>query len=86
MSEINSTRAYSYNKSLPHFQFAYSLYRSPSRFINNYITTYGQNIENAMEHQHNTMHAYLPIFMNDAELSIISPLFLLFHCFVDYQL
>ena len=84
MNTTSATRAYSYNKSLPHFQFAYALYHQPNRFIDTYITTYGQNIENSMEHQHNTMHTFLPVFMNDAELSIISPLFLLFHCFVDY--
>lgn len=80
------TRAYAYNKALPHFQYAYSLFKEPNTFFRNYISTYNQNYENSMENCHNTMHNNLQRFMSDAQLSITHPIFFLFHSWCDLAL
>lgn len=85
-SSSSFIRAYTYNKVLPHFQFAYSLYKDTNEFMKNYISTLGQNAENSMENAHNTIHNLLQLFMSDAQLSITNPIFFIYHSFIDYML
>ena len=80
------TRAYAYNKVLPHFQYAYSLFKEPNTFFRNYISTFNQAYDNSMENSHNTIHNNLQRFMSDAQLSITHPIFFLFHSWVDLAL
>jgi hypothetical protein len=86
LSTENSIKAYTYNKALPHFQFAYSLYKKSNVFIKDYISTQSINIENSMEKSHNTMHNLLQLFMSDSQISITNPIFFLYHAWIDYQL
>lgn len=48
MSSSSRTRSYAYNKGLPHFQYAYALYKEPNTFFRNYISTFDQNYENSL--------------------------------------
>lgn len=43
LSAENSIKAYAYNKTLPHFQFAYALFKRTNMFIKDYISTQGVN-------------------------------------------
>lgn len=86
MSSSSRTRSYAYNKGLPHFQYAYALYKEPNTFFRNYISTFDQNYENSLENCHNTMHNNLQRFMSDAQLSITHPLFFLYHSWIDLAL
>ncbi len=85
LSAQNSIYAYTYNKALPHFQFAYALYKQSNVFIKDYIST-SSNPENSMEKSHNTMHNNLQLFMSDSQLSITNPIFFLYHSWIDYEL
>ena len=42
MDSTSQTQAYTFNKTLPHFQYAYSLFKSSNTFIKNYVTTFNQ--------------------------------------------
>lgn len=79
-------RALTYNRSLPHYQFAYALYKKSNIFIKDYVSTQSLNPDNSMEKAHNTMHNLLQLFMSDSQLSITNPLFFLFHSWIDYML
>jgi len=80
------TRAYTYNKAVPHFQYAYSLFKESNSFLRNYVSTYNQHYENSMENVHNTMHNNLQRFMSDAQLSITHPVFFMYHSWIDLAL
>ena len=80
------TRAYTFNKALPHFQYAQALFKESNHFFRNYVSTYNQHYENSMENCHNTMHNNLQRFMADAQLSITHPIFFMFHSWMDLAL
>lgn len=86
LSRQNSIKAYSYNKALPHFQFAQALFKKSNQYVRDYISTQGQYPENSMENAHNTMHNIMQLFMSDSQLSITNPIFFLFHSWIDYQI
>ena len=48
MDTVVQSQAYSYNKTLPHFQYAYSLYKNSNTFMKNYVTTFNQTYENSI--------------------------------------
>jgi len=48
MDSASQTQAYSYNKTIPHFQYAYSLYKNSNTFMKNYVTTFNQIYENSL--------------------------------------
>jgi hypothetical protein len=48
MDSASQTQAYSYNKTIPHFQYAYSLFKNSSTFMKNYVTTLNQTYENSI--------------------------------------
>jgi hypothetical protein len=85
-TNLAKTRSYAYNKALPHFQYAYALFKEPNTFFRNYISTYNQAYDNSMENSHNTIHNNLQRFMSDSQLSITHPIFFLFHSWVDLAL
>lgn len=47
MDTSSQTQAYTYNKTLPHFQYAYSLYKSSNAFMKNFLSTFNQSYENS---------------------------------------
>jgi hypothetical protein len=86
LSRQNSINAYTYNKALPHFQFAYALYKQSNVFVKDYISTQSINPDNSMERSHNTMHNIMQLFMSDSQLSITNPIFFLYHSWIDFEL
>ena len=80
------TLALAYNRMLPHYQYAYALFKSSNGFLKNYVSTYNQNYENSFENAHNTIHNSLQLFMSDSQLSITNPLFFLYHSWIDLAL
>ena len=86
MDEASQTQSYPYNKTLPHFQYSYSLFKRSNTFIKNYISTYNQAYDNSLENCHNYMHNNLQLFMSDAQISITNLLFFLYHAWIDLAL
>ena len=85
-SQAHRTRSYTYNKALPHFQYAQALFKESNYFFQNYVSTYNQHYENSVENCHNTMHNNLQRFMSDSQLSITHPVFFMFHSWMDLAL
>ena len=47
-SQAHRTRSYTYNKALPHFQYAQALFKESNYFFQNYVSTYNQHYENSV--------------------------------------
>ena len=78
----------SYNLGLPHYTFAEALAIDDENFCARILPwgAYSTGYLTEFQTAHNQMHDYLSFCMWDGSFSIMTPLFFVYHAFIDYLL
>lgn len=73
------------NLCIPYYQYAMALKTDPIHFMDLFCTTVNHD-GTSIENPHNFMHNNLGSMMNDANFSVINPIFFAYHSFIDLML